>query len=100
MEPSKELIDNTSATPTIMNIIGKTIISADIMQLEGFDDQGFLRLAFSDGSAYIVESSYNCDYTGKSEGEYGTTISVTEERLWASRRLKRFGANKLSVLQS
>lgn len=56
-------------------MIGKTITSVDFMTLKGFDDEGFLRLKFSDGTSCIILGGYK-SYTGDSADEYPTYIEV------------------------
>lgn len=56
-------------------LIGKTITSVDKMLSEDYDDEGCLRLKFSDGAYCLISAGY-LPYTGKSMDEYPTTISI------------------------
>ena len=58
------------------DIIGKTIISVTEMKKPQFDDEGWLRLEFADGTACAIVASYG-GYTGNSEDEYPTLIGIT-----------------------
>ena len=57
-------------------LIGKTITAATQMKREDTDDEGFLRLVFSDGSSCVIVSDYIEEWTGRSKNEYPTDISV------------------------
>ena len=39
-------------------LIGKTIVSANLMTVKGYDDEGFLELVFSDGTSTILHGTY------------------------------------------
>ena len=54
-------------------LIGKTITSAKVMKHKKYDDKGYLRLGFSDGSVELIVASYG-GYTGDSADEYPTYI--------------------------
>ena len=60
------------------DLIGKTIASAETMKRPGFDDSGWLRLAFTDGTIAVVVARYG-DWTGDSEDEYPTSIYITAD---------------------
>lgn len=60
------------------DIIGKTIASVTEMKKPQFDDEGWLRLEFTDGTACTIVSSYG-GYTGNSEDEYPTFIGITDK---------------------
>jgi hypothetical protein len=60
------------------DIIGKTIIDAVQMRYPVNDDNGFLRLSFTDNTSVIIVGDYN-GYTGYSSDEYQTTISIQED---------------------
>jgi hypothetical protein len=57
---------------------GKTIISAYKCAKEGYDDEGYLKLEFSDGTGCTIVAGYG-RYTYESEGEYPTTIYIDNE---------------------
>ena len=59
------------------NLIGKTIATATVMKLPQFDDSGWLRLTFTDGTSTIIVASYG-SYTGNSMDEYPTCIYQLE----------------------
>jgi hypothetical protein len=59
-------------------LVGKTIRSATRMKKPEYDDDGWLKLEFTDGTSCVVVAYY-CGYTGKSEDEYPTGINVTEK---------------------
>lgn len=60
-------------------LIGKTIKSADIMQSQGYDDTGYLKLEFTDGTFVVVVSFYDDKYTKNSSGEYPTRIELSQD---------------------
>jgi hypothetical protein len=59
------------------DLIGKIIISAKQKKLINYDDEGFLELGFSDGTGATVVAYYY-GYTGESEDEYPTGISIVD----------------------
>ncbi len=63
---------------TFKELNGKTITRATKKKLKGFDDEGYIKLFFSDGTSVIIVASYG-GYTGKSEDEYPTDIYIEEE---------------------
>jgi hypothetical protein len=60
---------------TFQEMMGKTIVRARRLKLKGCDDNGFLRLDFTDGSHAVIEGGYG-GYTGDSEDEYKTCIGM------------------------
>lgn len=60
------------------DIVGKTIQATTHVKRPAYDDEGWLLLEFTDGSKCIVHSWYSA-YTGQSEDEYPTGISITDE---------------------
>ena len=64
---------------TFNSLTGKTIKSVNRMQLTGYDDEGFLKLTFTDDTFCVVEGGYSGDYTGDSEDEYQTLIGLAGE---------------------
>ena len=56
-------------------LAGKTVKSARKQKLKRFDDEGFLRLDFTDGTHCTVVGAYGT-YTGGSEDEYQTRIGL------------------------
>ncbi len=57
-------------------LIGKTITKASVKKLQKYDDEGFLQIAFSDGTEATIVASYG-EYTGRSDGEYPTYVGIT-----------------------
>lgn len=57
-------------------LIGKLITSAEKMRKENHDDEGWLKLSFSDGTCCVVVAGYG-GYTGDSEDEYPTYLTVS-----------------------
>lgn len=62
----------------IKDLVGKTITAATKMCREDKDDEGWLKLQFSDGTSCVVVAGYG-GYTGKSEDEYPTFIYIAED---------------------
>ena len=62
----------------IKDLEGKTISKATQMKLKEYDDDGFLLLEFADKSKCLIEASYG-GYTGDSENEYPTYISIAHD---------------------
>ena len=62
------------------DLVGKTITSSKQMRKVRCDDDGYLELTFSDGSAATIIASYG-EYTGNSDGEYPTQISIQSGKL-------------------
>lgn len=60
-------------------LIGKTIKAANIMQKQGYDDTGYLKLEFTDGTFVVIVSFYDEEYTRNSEGEYPTRIELSQD---------------------
>lgn len=60
-----------------MNIIGKTISVITKMKQPGYDDTGWLKLDFTDGTHCIICGDYG-GYTGESVDEYPTRIWIQE----------------------
>ena len=61
----------------IQDLTGKTIKSATKMKKPEYDDEGFLRIYFTDGTSCDIVAWYG-GYSGDSEDEYPTDISVHE----------------------
>ena len=59
-------------------LIGKTIINTQLMKKNGYDDEAWVRLDFTDGTHCFAVSSYG-DYSGKSEDEYPAFIFLRNE---------------------
>jgi hypothetical protein len=57
------------------SLVGKTITSATKMRQREYDDTGYLRLEFSDGTTCDIVAKYGM-YTGDSEDEYPTVLRV------------------------
>lgn len=62
----------------IKDLIGKTISDAELLKTPAYDDEGWLRLRFTDGTKAIIVSSYGM-YTGSSYDEYPTYIEVNDD---------------------
>ena len=62
----------------LKDLIGKTIAEAEIMKMPAYDDEGRLRLKFTDGTQTVVVASYG-GYTGNSEDEYPTYIELNDD---------------------
>ncbi len=60
------------------SIIGKTISKATRMKKPEYDDTGWLKLDFTDGTCCVIVSYYG-GYTGLSEDEYPTYIGFRDE---------------------
>ena len=60
------------------NLVGKTIIKVTKMKRPDFDDEGWLKLEFSDKSECTLVSTYN-NFTGGSEGEYPCNIFIVDK---------------------
>ena len=62
---------------TFNEMVGKTIAAVKHQKLIEWDDEGFLRVEFTDGTHCTIESGYgNC--TGESEDEYKTVIGIAD----------------------
>ena len=61
------------------SIKGKTIAKATFMKDKNHDDEGWLRLDFTDGTYCVIEAGYGC-YTGDSADEYPTNIYILSDR--------------------
>jgi hypothetical protein len=59
------------------DIVGKTIVGAAEMKKLQYDDQGWLKLSFSDGTDCIIWAGYGF-YTGESEGEYPAILGIAK----------------------
>lgn len=70
------LVRNLIMKMEYKDIIGKTIASVTEMKKPQFDDEGWLRLEFTDGTVCAIVASYG-GYTGKSEDENPTCIGIT-----------------------
>ena len=53
----------------ISELIGKTIVNTQFMKKNGYDDEAWVRLDFTDGTHCFVVTSYG-SFSGESEGEY------------------------------
>ena len=62
------------------NLVGKTITAATQMKHPTYDDSGWLKLNFSDGTECLITAGYQ-GYTGESEDEYPTCIGVRDTTL-------------------
>jgi hypothetical protein len=60
------------------SIIGKTISKVTRMKKPEYDDTGWLKLDFTDGTCCVIWSSYG-GYTGSSEDEYPTCIGISDD---------------------
>lgn len=56
---------------------GKTIAKATQMKKPKYDDDGWLKLEFTDGTSCVILAGYG-GYTGESEDEYPIGIDVIE----------------------
>jgi hypothetical protein len=61
-----------------MNITGKTIAQVTEMKKPEYDDTGWLKLDFTDGTHCVIWAGYD-SYTGDSEDEYPTCIGITDD---------------------
>jgi hypothetical protein len=59
------------------DLVGKTIASTTQMKPEQYDDEGYLRLQFTDGAECFIVAGYG-GYSGESEDEYQTKIWIVE----------------------
>ena len=62
----------------IKDLVGKTIITTTLMKKADYDDTGWLKLDFSDGTCCVIVSDYG-GYTGDSRDEYPTFIRVSDD---------------------
>lgn len=60
-----------------MNIIGKTIAKITKMKKPQYDDTGWLKMDFTDGTHCIIWAGYD-GWTLKSEDEYPTRIGIAD----------------------
>jgi hypothetical protein len=61
------------------SLVGKTIVSATVVGIEGHDDKPYLDLVFTDGTTARIVATYG-GYTGRSEDEYPAFIELDEVR--------------------
>ena len=61
-----------------MNITGKTIAQVTKMRKPEYDDTGWLKIDFTDGTHCVIWAGYG-GWTGGSEDEYPTCIGVTDD---------------------
>ena len=61
-----------------MNITGKTIAKVTEMKKPEYDDTGWIKLDFTDGTHCVIWAGYG-GYTGDSEDEYPTCIGITDD---------------------
>lgn len=66
---------NTYLVEEKNELIGKTIKSASILGIKGYDDKPYLLLEFTDGTEVKIIATYG-GYTGNSEDEYPCFILV------------------------
>lgn len=59
-------------------MIGKTIKEIKPLILKGYDDEGYLKMTFTDDSYVIIEGYFEKEKTGKSFGEYQTKLKLHE----------------------
>lgn len=62
-----------------MNIVGKTIETVTKIRKPEYDDPGWLKLNFTDGTHCIINAGIG-SFTGSSEDEYPTFIETGEQR--------------------
>lgn len=62
----------------ISELIGKTIVNTQFMKKNGYDDEAWVRLDFTDGTHCFVVSSYG-SFSGESEDEYPAFIFLQNE---------------------
>lgn len=60
---------------TVEDLVGKTVAAATRLEKPGYDDEGWLRLTFTNGTACVLVAGYG-EYTGNTEGEYPTHLRV------------------------
>jgi hypothetical protein len=63
---------------TFQEMIGKTVAAVKQQKLAKWDDEGFLRVEFTDGTHCTIVGGCG-GYTGDSEGEYITRIEIADE---------------------
>ena len=61
-----------------MNIIGKTIEKVTKIRKPEYDDPGWLKLNFTDGTHCIINAGIG-SFTGFSKDEYPTFIEITND---------------------
>lgn len=61
----------------LKDLVGKTIAKSNLMKRPEYDDEGWLRLDFTDGTICDIMSKYG-EYTGESRGEYPCFITVSD----------------------
>jgi len=61
---------------SIEDLIGKTIATAEVSGMPGYDDTPYLTLTFEDNTSITIVADYG-GYTGNSEDEYPRYISVS-----------------------
>jgi len=59
-------------------LVGKMIKEVKPLKLKGYDDEGYLKITFTDNSYVVIESYYEKEKTEKSFGEYQTKIKIHE----------------------
>ncbi len=70
-------LSDETGQPNTMNITGKTIAKATKMKLPQYDDTGWLKLEFTDGTSCVIVAGYG-EWTSESEDEYPTRIHIAE----------------------
>jgi len=69
---------------TFAELVGKVIVKAERKKFPGkeeYDDNGSLFLTMDDGSEYLIEGGCIESWTGKSEGEYPTIITIQRKTM-------------------
>jgi hypothetical protein len=61
----------------VSTLVGKTITQAMFMEHPDYDDKGYVRLEFTDGTTVLL-TAYNGEYTGNSRDECPNHISITD----------------------
>ena len=76
-QPASERSCPDPAGSEFSAMIGKTISDVKRMKLRNYDNQGFLKVDFTDGTHCVIEGGYG-SYTGRSEDEYITVIEIAD----------------------
>lgn len=62
----------------LQELTGKTIASVKRMRDAKYDDEGYLRVSFTDGTEIVIVASYG-EYTGNSIDEYPSKIGISHK---------------------